>query len=140
MALPGGNPMQIALEAGETPSPEMVAASPKKVLKPVIALACLVGGIAMLGFMMFASMKVSPQNRIPFNKSSEILSEKANEIAAKFGYTDAPAERFYRFYEDYSYLDFYIKENSPTKNLPISKAVSRCFVLLSKGKVRIILT
>ncbi|MBX7174997.1 MAG: serine/threonine protein kinase, partial [Pyrinomonadaceae bacterium] len=106
MALPGGNPMQIALEAGETPSPEMVAASPKKgALKPAIALSCLIGGIAMLGFMIFASMKVSPQNRIPFNKSAEVLSEKANEIANKFGYTDAPAERFYRFYADSSYME-----------------------------------
>ncbi len=116
MSLPGGNPMQIALEAGETPSPEMVAASPQKgALKPVIALACLVGGIAMLGLMMFVSMKVAPQNRIPFNKSADVLSEKANEIISKFGYTDTPAERWYRFHEDYSYLDYFVRNESPKK-------------------------
>jgi len=116
MALPGGNPMQIALEAGETPSPEMVAASPKKgALRPVIALTCVIGGIAMLVFMMFAAMKVSPQNRIPFNKSAEVLSEKANEIINKLGYTDTPAERHYRFYSDYSYIDNYVLEDSSPK-------------------------
>ncbi len=108
MALPGGNPMQIALEAGQTPSPEMVAASPKKgALRPAIALSCLVGGIAMIVFCMFAAMKVGVNNRIPFNKSADVLSERANDIATKLGYTDAPAERSYRFYEDYSYLEYF---------------------------------
>ncbi|MEW6126466.1 MAG: serine/threonine-protein kinase [Acidobacteriota bacterium] len=115
-ALPGGDPLAAAIAAGETPSPEMVAAAPKKgALKPAIALSCLVGGIAMLVFMMFASMRVSPQNRIPFNKSAEVLSEKANEIINKFGYTDAPAERHYRFYADYSYFDYYVREDSSPK-------------------------
>ncbi|HVE55373.1 MAG TPA: serine/threonine-protein kinase, partial [Pyrinomonadaceae bacterium] len=42
MALPGGNPLQVALEAGETPSPEMVAAAPKKgALKPKVAISLL---------------------------------------------------------------------------------------------------
>ena len=42
MMLPGGNPLEAAIAAGETPSPEMVAAAPKKgALKPVVAIACL---------------------------------------------------------------------------------------------------
>ncbi|MBS1809582.1 MAG: serine/threonine protein kinase [Acidobacteria bacterium] len=116
MALPGGNPLQVALEAGQTPSPEMVAAAPKKgALRPAVALACLLGGLAMLVFSMFAAMKVSPQNRIPFNKSAEVLSERANEIIAKLGYKDVPAERWYRFYSDYSYAESLRQEFVPEK-------------------------
>ncbi|MBS1794635.1 MAG: protein kinase [Acidobacteria bacterium] len=104
MALPGGNPMQIALDAGETPSPEMVAASPKKgALKPAIAVSCLFGGIAMLAVCLFASMKIGFNNRVPFNKSAEVLSERANEIIGKFGYTDAPVEKWRSFYFEPSY-------------------------------------
>src|SRR6202140_1162380 len=48
-ALPGGDPLAAALAAGETPSPEMVAAAPKKgVLKPAIATAILGSFIVVL--------------------------------------------------------------------------------------------
>lgn len=112
--LPGGDPLAAALAAGETPSPEMVAAAPKEgALKPAVALACLLGGIAMLAIFMYSSMKLAPQNRIPFNKSPEVLSERANEVAAKLGYADAPAETFYRFYYEYSYLNYARQNSSP---------------------------
>jgi serine/threonine-protein kinase len=133
MALPGGNPMQIALEAGETPSPEMVAASPKKgALKPAIALSCLIGGIVMLAFSMFASMKVSPQNRVPFNKSPEVLSEKANEIVNKFGYTDTPAERWNRFYPDFSYLEHLRENHSPENFAKIESGQPLVYVFIER--------
>lgn len=110
MALPGGNPLQVALEAGTTPSPEMVAASPKKgALKPVVAFACLIGGIVLLGFCMYMSAKVTPHNRIPFTKSPEVLSERANDILAKLGYADTPVHTYFRFYYDYSFLDHAFK-------------------------------
>jgi serine/threonine-protein kinase len=106
MALPGGNPLQVALEAGQTPSPEMVAASPKKgALKPAVALACLIGGIALLAFCMYASMKIASHNRIPFTKSPEVLSERANEIIRKLGYTDTPVDTQYYLNYDYAYFN-----------------------------------
>ena len=41
-ALPGGDPLAAALAAGETPSPEMVAAAgPQGGLKPGVVVACL---------------------------------------------------------------------------------------------------
>ncbi len=114
MALPGGNPLQIALDAGQTPSPEMVAASPKKgALRPAVALACVIGAIAMIGICLFASMKVGPQNRIPFTKSSEVLAERTSEIISKFGYTDEPVERLYRFYYDDAYERYVLENPSP---------------------------
>lgn len=122
MALPGGNPLQVALEAGETPSPEMVAASPKKgALKPVIAVSCVVGAILMLGIYMFGSMKFSPHNRIPFTKSPEVLSERANEITQKLGYTEPPVDKFSRFYYEISYPRFASENSTPENWNKISK-------------------
>ena len=41
-ALPGGDPIAAALAAGETPSPEMVAAAPKEgALRPMVAVSLL---------------------------------------------------------------------------------------------------
>ncbi|MGB2753321.1 MAG: serine/threonine-protein kinase [Pyrinomonadaceae bacterium] len=116
MALPGGNPMQIALDAGQTPSPEMVAASPKRgALRPAVALACVIGAVVMIGICLLASMKVGPQNRIPFTKSHEVLAERTSEIISKFGYTDEPVERRYRFYYDDTY-ERYVRENPSPEN------------------------
>jgi serine/threonine-protein kinase len=110
--LPGGDPLAAALAAGETPSPEMVAAAPTEgALKPAVAIACLIGGIALLAIFTYSSMKLAPHNRIPFNKSPEVLSERANEIVAKLGYPDAPADTNCRFEYDGSYYD-YAKQNS----------------------------
>src|SRR6202035_2878876 len=47
--LPGGDPLQAALAAGETPSPEMVAAAGENEgTRPSVAIACLLGVIALL--------------------------------------------------------------------------------------------
>lgn len=116
MSLPGGDPLQVALDAGQTPSPEMVAASPKKgALKPAIALSCVMGAILMIGIILFASMKLGPQNRIPFTKSSEVLAERTSEIISKLGYTDEPVERLYRFYYDDTY-ERYVRKNPSPEN------------------------
>jgi len=133
MALPGGNPLQVALEAGETPSPEMVAASPKKgALKPAIALSCVIGAILMIVICLFASMKISPQNRIPFTKSSEVLSERTNEIISKFGYTDAPLEKWSRFYYDDAYENYALQNSSPENWEKISSGQPLMFVFTER--------
>ena len=49
-ALPGGDPLAMAMAAGETPSPEMVArAGGEGALRPGVAVACLVLFLAGLG-------------------------------------------------------------------------------------------
>ncbi len=51
-ALPGGDPIAAALAAGETPSPEMVAAAPKAgALRPVVAVGSLAAVFASLAFL-----------------------------------------------------------------------------------------
>ncbi len=98
MALPGGNPLQIALDAGQTPSPEMIAATPKKgALRPNIALFCLVGFVAMLLLIVYFNGFSRTYSFIPLEKSPEVLAEKAQTMIKSFGYTEKPADIKYRF-------------------------------------------
>lgn len=98
MALPGGNPMQIALDAGQTPSPEMIAATPKKgALRPNIALFCLAGFVAMLLLIVYFNGFNRTYSFIPLEKTPEVLAEKAQTMIKSFGYTEKPADIKYRF-------------------------------------------
>src|SRR6266853_436551 len=64
-ALPGGDPLAAALAAGETPSPEMVAASGEKTgLRPAIAVACLAAVVAGLIVYAFLGSKVNWQAQV----------------------------------------------------------------------------
>src|SRR5262247_91622 len=60
LALPGGDPLQAALALGETPSPELVAASGEKTgLRPAVAVACLAAIIMGLVLAIWVSSKVN---------------------------------------------------------------------------------
>jgi serine/threonine-protein kinase len=92
-ALPGGDPLAAALAAGETPSPEMVAAAGKVEGMPkrysVLCLALVViflGGTAAIRQIRTAMLR-GPQDMGP-----EVLAHSAREIAAGFGYTARPAD------------------------------------------------
>ncbi len=112
MMLPGGNPLEAAIAAGETPSPEMVAAAPKKgALKPVIAVACLATVVALFAFIAFYSEKVNHHEWIPLEKSPEALAERADSIVKKLGYTKAPIDTAYGFENDF--FDYARTEQSP---------------------------
>lgn len=102
MMLPGGNPLEAAIAAGETPSPEMVAAAPKKgALKPIVAVACLAAVVALFAFIAFYSEKVRHHEWIPLEKSPEALTERADSIAKKLGYANAPVDTDYGFENDF---------------------------------------
>src|SRR5713226_9786893 len=59
-ALPGGDPLAAALAAGETPSPEIVAAAGHtEGLRPAVAIACLAGVLLGLTAMIFARDQVT---------------------------------------------------------------------------------
>ena len=107
LMLPGGNPLEAAIAAGETPSPEMVAAAPKKgALKPAVAVACLSAVVALFAFIVFFSGKVKVHEWIPLDKPPEALAERANQIVNKLGYTDAPIDTVYSFDYDVGYVNY----------------------------------
>src|SRR5688572_16110984 len=80
-ALPGGDPIAAALAAGETPSPEMVAAAPKEgALRPVVAVSMLAAIVVGLAIMVLLADKVILHGYAPLNKSPDVLRENAQEI------------------------------------------------------------
>ncbi|MBI1786555.1 MAG: protein kinase [Acidobacteria bacterium] len=106
-ALPGGDPLAAALAAGETPSPEMVAASgSKEGLRPAVAWLCLAAVIA--GVLAAAGMNPRTElwGRVPLEKPPEVLVEKAREVVKKAGYTEPPADTAWGFVDDGDYLRY----------------------------------
>jgi serine/threonine-protein kinase len=92
-ALPGGDPLAAALAAGETPSPQMVAASAKRgTLQPLYA-ALLVAWIvaALAAVTLLSGRSLHRQVRMPL--SFELLQARASDIAAEAGYEAQPADR-----------------------------------------------
>ncbi|MBZ5589346.1 MAG: protein kinase [Acidobacteriia bacterium] len=92
-ALPGGDPLAAALAAGETPSPEMVAAAGGEgALSPRVAWS-LFGAALLIGL---ACVLVSPYSSdlglSRDDKSPEVLRDRAREIVARLGYDGRPAD------------------------------------------------
>ncbi len=109
-ALPGGDPLAAALAAGETPSPEMVAAAPKQgALRPAVAVSLLATVLVLFGIICFLSRYTALYRRVPLNKSPEVLRDRAAELAAKFGYTTV-VDSAYGMGLDRDYLS-YIHDN-----------------------------
>src|SRR5437016_4008650 len=95
-ALPGGDPLAAALAAGETPSPEMVAAAGEKTgLRPAIAVACLAAVIAGLIVYAFLGSKVDWRAQVLHENSPDALAHKARDIINRLGYTDRPTDSAY---------------------------------------------
>jgi len=93
MMLPGGNPLQVALEAGETPTPEMVAAAPKKgTLSRIAGLGLLVAAISLLVGMLYVKSVYQETLTSSLTKPGPVLEERAREILARFGYEDPPLD------------------------------------------------
>ncbi|HEY4426249.1 MAG TPA: serine/threonine-protein kinase [Pyrinomonadaceae bacterium] len=116
-ALPGGDPLAAALAAGETPSPEMVAAAPKQgALRPAVAVSLLASVIILFGTICFLSRYVALYRIVPLNKSPEVLRDRSAELVRKFGVTTPAGDSAYGMGLDRDYLD-YIHDNdqSPTR-------------------------
>jgi serine/threonine-protein kinase len=114
-ALPGADPLAAALAAGETPSPETVAASGGvEGLKPRLAWACL--AVVLIGLMFAAQLNVKATllGRVRPQKPPEVLIERAREILKKAGYTDPPADFAFGFEPDRSYVE-YIREHDQSR-------------------------
>jgi len=97
-ALPGGDPLAAALAAGETPSPQLVAASGETTgLRPGVAIACLAAVLVGLGIGTYLSVRYSAIERMHLEQSPEVLAQKARELVARLGYPEKPADTAYGF-------------------------------------------
>jgi serine/threonine-protein kinase len=99
-ALPGGDPLAAALEAGETPSPEMVAASGgRDAMKPWLAVACLAALIAGFAAETWLQGKSYLDVAVPSELGPEALAQQARTILAALGYPK-PAAQEWNFARD----------------------------------------
>ncbi len=105
-ALPGGDPLAAALAAGETPSPELVAAAGDAGgLTPRAGVA--VASATLAGALVVALLSAETQlvRLAPLEKPPEVLKEKALDILRDLGYDEAPADSLAAFEVDTKYLD-----------------------------------
>jgi hypothetical protein len=114
-AFPGGDPLAAALAAGETPSPEMVAASGESEgLRPVVAWVLLAGVLVAVIAVILSSAQAKLYRRVPLEKPPEALAERAREILQSVGYSEPPVDTAIGFYEGNEFLH-YIAANDKSK-------------------------
>ncbi len=105
-SLPGGDPLAAALAAGETPSPEMVAAAGEAGgLKPWVASALF--GFYLVGVLasVFLGSRLSVLGKIPMEKSPDVLEAQARDILEKIGHTGLRTDSVRGFTWDYDHFE-----------------------------------
>jgi hypothetical protein len=105
-ALPGGDPLAAALAAGETPSPEMVAASgSKEGLRPAIAWACLAFTILGVAAPLVIGRPAQLFRRVALEQPRDVMVKTARDILSQAGYTAPPVDSAFGFEADKRYLN-----------------------------------
>jgi len=113
-ALPGGDPLAAALAAGETPSPQMVAAAGETAgLRPRVAVACF--GAVLLAAVLAVGLGIhySGLSRMHLDLTPEVLAHKARETVAQLGYPERPVDSAYGLDYDGDFLDAVEKGDKP---------------------------
>ena len=96
-SLPGGDPLAAALAAGETLSPELVAAAGRREgLKLKYSVPIALAVTAFIVATPFARYDREIHSFAPMDLAPEALAAKSREYAVSFGYPDAPADRVFR--------------------------------------------
>jgi serine/threonine-protein kinase len=114
-AFPGGDPLAAALAAGETPSPEMVAASGEtEGLRPVVAWTLLAGVVVSVIAAILLSAQTKLYRRVPLEKPPDALAEHARDILQSVGYSEPPVDTAMGVYEGNEFLR-YIEEHDRSK-------------------------
>jgi len=114
-ALPGGDPLAAALAAGETPSPEMVAASGEtQGLRPAVAWFLLMGVIVLVVAAAFWSAQTKLYRRVPLETPPDALAQRARDILQSVGYSEPPVDTAMGFYAGKDFLR-YVEEHDKSK-------------------------
>jgi len=113
-ALPGGDPLAAALAAGETPSPEMVAAAGGEgALRPRTAWILLLATLACAAVVLGLAPYSTDLGIAPMRKTPEVLEDRAQEIVKSQGYTEAAADHDSWSERNYEFL-FYRAQHLPS--------------------------
>ncbi len=110
-ALPGGDPLKAALAAGRTPTPEMVAAAGiEGSLRPLAAWGLLGLFVAFLILVVVLAPRSVLMGTSGFQKSPDVLAERAREIIESIGYKESPKDSAYWFEADED-LIYWLQQN-----------------------------
>src|ERR1700722_3167076 len=113
-ALPGGDPLAAALAGGETPSPQLVAASGEKAgLRPRVAAICLAAVLLGLALVTYFSIHYSALEKMSLELTPEVLTQKSHEIIARLGYEVRPADNAHSLRYDGDFQDYVEKNDKP---------------------------
>ena len=113
-ALPGGDPLAAALAAGETPSPQMVAAAGETSgISPRNAV--IFFAIAILGLVLtsYLNLRVSGLEQMHLEQSPDVLNQRARDIIQKLGYPARPLDRAADFDYSTDFQDYVSKNDKP---------------------------
>jgi serine/threonine-protein kinase len=113
VGLPGGDPLAAAVAAGETPSPQLVAAAPiEGSLHPVVALALF--AFIVLGAVGIALLndRLQVPQLLPADATPDGLDVRAREVTRRLGYPDA-ADRTGRYGVDRAAVEDWQKSLGP---------------------------
>jgi hypothetical protein len=134
-ALPGGDPLAAALAAGETPSPEMVAASGESEgLRPAVAWTVLAGVAVSVIAAVLLSAQTKLYRRVSLEQPPEALAERARNILRSVGYAEPPVDTSMGFYQGNEFLR-YIAEHDQS-NTRWDHLETGAFVFWYRGSPR----
>ncbi len=113
-ALPGGDPLAAALAAGETPSPEMVAAAGEtdriRVRTLVLCLGLILAGLVAA---VVLGSKVTGLQVVPLEKAPEALAQRARDLIQSLGYQDRTTGSAFGFSSDVDYRRYAEQKEKP---------------------------
>jgi serine/threonine protein kinase len=118
-ALPGGDPLAAALAAGETPSPQLVAASGETVgLRARVAVACFAVLMLALALVVYLDIRYSGLEKMHLELTPEVLAQKAREIAARLGYPEHAPDSVSDLQYDGDLQDYFETKEKPKPDWP----------------------
>ena len=106
-ALPGGDPLALALAAGETPSPSMVAAAgPPVAMRPCVGAGFLAVALAALLVVVYLADRTFLLPQAGLVKPPAVLADKAESIIGLLGSPPRSRQRWQGFAIDRGYLTY----------------------------------
>jgi serine/threonine-protein kinase len=116
-ALPGGNLLAATVAAGDTPSPDLVAAAGETgTLSPAVGALCFAMVVAGLAALMPLTRHVNLIGLTDATLGPQTLTERAHTILRNLGYDDAGADEAVGYTTDIDYLQYLDEhERSPAR-------------------------
>ena len=109
----GGDALAAALAAGETPSPELVAAAGEtQGLQPRFALIWLTAALLLTGVSAYFAAAWSLPSHVPLDAPPAALALEARNLLKQFGYAAKPADTAYGFEYSSVYMDYLRTQSS----------------------------